>query len=190
VRPTADRVRESLFARLGGLPGARVLDLFAGTGALGFEALSRGAANVVFVERSARVRGVLERNVDRLGLAADCRVMGGEARGAVARLGREGARFDLVLMDPPYASAGSAGVMEALRRAGILAPGGTVVLESSRRHPPGDAAGFEAVDERSYGDTRVVHFRLLPDGSPGPASPLEEVSPGGPHRGPEHEETA
>ena len=102
LRPTSDRVREALFARLGALPGVRVLDLYAGTGALGIEALSRGARSAVFVEREGRTRAVLRGNLGDLGVDAVARVVAGDAPRAVAALGRNGARFDLVLIDPPY----------------------------------------------------------------------------------------
>jgi 16S rRNA (guanine966-N2)-methyltransferase len=173
VRPTADRVRESLFARLGDLEGARVLDLFAGSGALGIEALSRGAESLVCVERSRTVREVLSANLSALELDDRSRVLGGEAVAAVERLARAGERFHLVLLDPPYASEAAAPVLAAIARAGLLAPGGVVVLERSRSHPLPVVSGLEPVDERRYGDTLITQFQL-PAEEPAASSPGPE----------------
>ncbi|MBM4371893.1 MAG: RsmD family RNA methyltransferase, partial [Deltaproteobacteria bacterium] len=102
VRPTADRVREALFSILGSrTEGATVLDLFCGTGALGIEALSRGAARAVFVDGSPRSLAALRRNLDRLGIAG-ARVLHGRVEEALPRVEREGERFGLVFLDPPY----------------------------------------------------------------------------------------
>jgi 16S rRNA (guanine966-N2)-methyltransferase len=158
LRPTADRVRESLFARLGDLEGAAVLDLFAGTGALGIEALSRGAASLVSVERARGAVAVLRANVAALHLNASTRVVVGDAVEAVHRLGRAGARFDLVLADPPYASGTAQRALEALVEAKVLAAGAVVVLERSRSHPSPVVAGLAPMDERRYGETVITRF--------------------------------
>ena len=158
VRPTSDRVRESVFGRLPDLEGARVLDLFAGTGALGIEALSRGAASAAFVERARPALACLEENLAGLGLAERARVVRGAVLPALARLAREGARFDLVLMDPPYGAPDAAPALHALARTGLLAPAGTLVLETSRRHPPDRVPGLALADERLYGDTLVARY--------------------------------
>jgi 16S rRNA (guanine966-N2)-methyltransferase len=162
VRPTADRVRESLFARLGSLAGKRVLDLFAGSGALGFEALSRGAAHVVFADRSSAARVTLCNNAARLGVEAAVEVRRGEALRVLHRLAGH-RTFDLAFLDPPYAS----GVLEAALRAlvagGLLAADALVVAETDRRHLPGPVPGLAAVDERRYGDTVITW--LVPRGS-------------------------
>jgi 16S rRNA (guanine966-N2)-methyltransferase len=159
LRPSGDRVRESLFARLGDLDGAAVLDLFAGTGALGIESLSRGAASLVCVERSRGVAAVLAENLEALGLLSSSRVLSEDVLAAVRRLGRAGERFDLVLLDPPYASGEARGALAALVEAGIAAPGAMVVLERSRSHPVADVPGLELLDERRYGDTVITRFR-------------------------------
>jgi 16S rRNA (guanine966-N2)-methyltransferase len=159
VRPSADRVRESIFATLGPLQGARVLDLYAGSGALGIEALSRGAAEVVFVERAARALEALRRNLTELGLRDRSRVLRSDVQGAIRRLGRRGEHYQLILMDPPYASREAGRAMVVVVEAGILSPAGELVLESSRRHPPGEVAGLERLDERRYGDTVMLRFR-------------------------------
>ena len=157
VRPTADRVRESLFARLPDLAGKRVLDLFAGSGALGFEALSRGAANVVFADRSPAVLATLRDNAERLGVLDAVSLRRGEA-GAVLRRLAGGHPFDLVFLDPPYASDRLAVALAALVSLGLLAGDALVVAESDRRHPPAPVAGLAAVDQRRYGDTLITCF--------------------------------
>ena len=101
VRPSGDRLRESLFARLGSCEGLRVLDLYAGTGTLGIEALSRGALEVIFVERGARSLAALRANLRALDLEGRARVLRGEVRGVLRRQGRVSGAFDLVLLDPP-----------------------------------------------------------------------------------------
>ena len=157
VRPTADRVRESLFGRLGDLAGKRVLDLFAGSGALGFEALSRGAESVVFADRSPLVLATLRKNAERLGVQDVIELRRGEARAVLRRLGG-GHPFDLAFVDPPYASGQLAAALGALVEAALLAPEALVVAESDRRHPPGPVEGLAAIDERRYGDTLITWF--------------------------------
>jgi 16S rRNA (guanine(966)-N(2))-methyltransferase RsmD len=158
VRPTSDRVREAVFARIGDLTGARVLDLYAGTGTLGIEALSRGAARAIFVERAPAALAALRANLETLGLGEASRVLSVDVRTALRRLAREGQRHDLVLVDPPYAAGAVEAVLRAVAEAGILAPEATLVIETSRRHPPGAVPGLARLDERRYGDTLVVRF--------------------------------
>ncbi len=158
VRPSADRVRESLFARLGDLSGKRVLDLYAGSGALGVEAVSRGASAVVFVARSVPVVRVLRRNLSELGLDREVRVVAGDAPAAVRRLAAEGARFDLVLLDPPYAGDQLVRALTALAEADLVAAQGMVVAEHARRHPVPPVSGWVELDVRSYGDTQVTQL--------------------------------
>jgi 16S rRNA (guanine966-N2)-methyltransferase len=158
TRPTADRVRESLFARLGDLAGAAVLDLYAGTGALGIEALSRGASRAVFVDRGRAALASLGANLDELGLTAVGRVLGDDAESAVARLARAGERFEVIFVDPPYAAEQASRVLASVAARELLAPEGTLVLETSWRHPPGDPRGLVRVDERRYGETLVIWY--------------------------------
>lgn len=176
VRPTSDRVREALFALLPDLEGARVLDLYAGTGALGIESLSRGAREAVFVDRSARSLAVLRRNLAELGLEARSRVVRSEVLRRLRGWNRDGTMgsFELVLLDPPYdASAGIPDVLDALAAGPLLAEGAEVVVESAKRNPWTSPGGFERVDERRYGDTVVSIWvrRRSVGGDPGGDGP-------------------
>lgn len=189
VRPTADRVREALFARLGDLDGVRALDLFGGSGSLGIEALSRGASYVVFVERAVPVAAVLQANLDELGIADRSHVVRGDAAGVLRRLAAAGERFDLALLDPPYGEPESANrTLRALATSGILAPRATVVVEASRRHPPQQVEEFEALDERRYGDTVIHRFEYAPVRESAPS--LEPVAATADEERAEDEETA
>ncbi len=167
VRPTADRVREALFARLGCLDGARVLDLYAGTGSLGIEALSRGATRAVFVEREGPVVALLRANLAALGLASRSRVVRGDVTAMLRRLARQGERFDLVLVDPPYASREASLSLGRLAGAGILARGATVVVETSRRDALATPSGLVVVDERRTGGTKITRFAEAAPGAAG-----------------------
>lgn len=158
VRPTSDRVREALFGRLGNLEGVRVLDLYAGSGALGIEAISRGAVEATFVEKEAQTLVVLRENLAKLGIDPIATVARGDVPAVVRRLGRAKERFDLVLIDPPYASDEPTRAFEALVGAAVLSPGAMLVLERDRRHASPQVEGLAAVDERRYGDTVVARF--------------------------------
>jgi len=154
TRPTADRVREALFSALGPLDDARVLDLYAGTGALGIEALSRGAAHVVFVERDRRALDVLRRNLDALRVpAADVDVRPGDARVALRTARVRGDEYDLVFLDPPYRLAPALGTELTAGLAGLLAPGARVVAEMDRRSPL--ELDLPCTLDRRYGDTQI-----------------------------------
>jgi 16S rRNA (guanine966-N2)-methyltransferase len=152
TRPTSDRVREALFSVLGErVEGARVLDLFAGSGALGIEALSRGAAEVTFVDSAPAAIGAIRANLEALGAA-------GEVRRADARRFLGGAppaarKYDLVFLDPPYRLAGRLGSELTAALPAVLAPGAAVVAESDRRAPL--ELGLRILDERRYGDTLI-----------------------------------
>jgi 16S rRNA (guanine966-N2)-methyltransferase len=151
TRPTADRVRQSLFDTLGQrMDGLAVLDLYAGTGALAIEALSRGAASAVLVENDARACAVIFGNLSDLGLQA--RVLRGELPGALDQL--RGEKFDLVFSDPPYSLHAAQATLDAV--GGLLAPGARVVIEMDRREPA--PSGLPLADERKYGDTIVRIF--------------------------------
>ena len=139
TRPTADRVRENLFSmltsRLGSFEDLRVADLFAGSGALGLEALSRGAASATFVENDGRAAAIIKRNAAKLGAEDRVRVLGGSAL-ALPRSDP----FDLILADPPYASGSGSTAIQAVAKAEWLAPGGWISVETARGEAldPGD----------------------------------------------------
>lgn len=154
MRPTTERVREAVFSMLGEIAGARVLDLYCGTGALALEALSRGAAEATLVDTSPELARA---NADALGLGPRCDVVRSDA---VAFLDRAPARsFDLVLCDPPY-GLGPDDLSELDQRLPeVLAPGGCVMVESPTGAPPPAGRGLEPVRERAYGDSLVRIWR-------------------------------
>ncbi|MFQ5513057.1 MAG: 16S rRNA (guanine(966)-N(2))-methyltransferase RsmD [Myxococcota bacterium] len=161
TRPTTDRAREGLFGWLAErVDAAAVLDLFAGTGALGIEALSRGAAHVVFVERSRSVARVLRLNVEELGVGERSRVMVRDVREALASLRRERAGFDLVLADPPYAEdperpGWGRWLLCGAQLEALLSARGWVVVERPRRNEPiAGGPGLALFESRVYGETR------------------------------------
>jgi len=154
TRPTSDRVREALFAMLGPLEGERVLDLFAGSGALAFEALSRGAASAVLVEREWRAADVIRANAAALGLSAEEAVVRRLPAAAAVRTARErGEAYDLVFLDPPYRQAPALGAELAVALAPLLAVGARVVTESDHRLPLD--LPLPISHERRYGDTLI-----------------------------------
>lgn len=152
TRPTPERVREALFSALGDIGGLVVLDLFAGSGALAIEALSRGAARAELVERDRRAASVIAANLTLLGLGDRAHLVAGDASRALEQAAARGALYDLVFIDPPYRRAEQLGPELAERLPALLAPDGRVVCESDRRAPlelDGLTLGFE----RRYGDT-------------------------------------
>ena len=158
TRPTSDRVREALFSVLASVAGAAVLDLYAGTGALGLEALSRGAARAAFVEDDRHALEALRANVGSLGVGNAALVYALRVERAAQVLLRAGP-FDLVFADPPYADLGAAAAaLTALVPA--LAPEARLVLEHARRDPSPTIAGVELVAQRGWGDTAVSIYSL------------------------------
>jgi 16S rRNA (guanine966-N2)-methyltransferase len=158
TRPTAERVREALFSILGPVDGMRVADLYAGSGALGIEALSRGAEHATFVERDSRTADIVRFNLAALGANdfADVAV-----RDVLAWLRAEAgnATFDLVLIDPPYSSAPRLGEPLTELLQDVLAPNATIVTESDKRAPL--ELDLVLWDERTYGDTRIAVHRVF-----------------------------
>jgi 16S rRNA (guanine966-N2)-methyltransferase len=153
TRPTSDRVREALFSILGSVDGLRVLDLYAGSGALGIEALSRGAASAAFVESDRAALDAIRANLAAIGREADAEVAARDALAWLRGASPEPA-FDLVFCDPPYdAAARIAGPLsELLPR--VAGPQALIVTESSKRNPL--ALSLPLADERTYGDTRIA----------------------------------
>lgn len=152
TRPTSDRVREALFSVLGqSVREARVLDLFAGSGALGIEALSRGAATAVFVDHAPRAIEAIRANLAALGIEADVRRT--EARSWLRTASARAEAYDLVFLDPPYRRAGELGRELSEGLAAVLATGARVVTESDRREPL--ELELPLAGERRYGDTII-----------------------------------
>lgn len=159
VRPTTDRVRESLFSVAGPVSGLSVLDLFSGTGAFGIEAISRGASEVVFVEQSWRVVRDLRVRIAALGLSEgeEIQILATDSNRAIRRLARDGpARFDLVFLDPPYEEGDRVGTLDALFPSGLLRPGARVVVEGPKGDPIPPRPGVAVLDVRDYGDTMLT----------------------------------
>ncbi len=167
ARPTQDRVREAVFDILGGrVAGTAVLDLFAGTGAMALEALSRGAASAVLVEADPRVFDVLMRNVESLG-AGGADALLSDYRQALRVLRARGKRFDLVFLDPPYGKGLGSAAAGALVRAGLVGPGAAIVAEEAVRLPDDPfPPGWETTVDRRYGDTRIRVFDVPGGGTP------------------------
>ena len=153
TRPTSDRVREAVFSILGPLDGERVLDLYAGSGALGLEALSRGAGEATLVERDRAALKALRANVEALG--AHAHVIAGDVASFLDSAAMAGGHYDLVFLDPPYRS----GVGRELPLEPVLAPGARVIVESDRRSP--HDLSIPVIDERRYGDT-LIRFHAQP----------------------------
>ena len=156
LRPTSDKLRETLFNILAPrIEGARVVDGYAGTGAIGIEALSRGAAQVTFVERDARAIALIEANLAGCGVTDDYTIRRGDVAAVLPQLGP--AASDLILLDPPYDAAIDAALQAAAR---ALAPGGLIVLEHATRRPPEPSAGLERVRDVVSGDSTLTLFRV------------------------------
>jgi 16S rRNA (guanine966-N2)-methyltransferase len=160
TRPTSDRAREALFDILGpAARGAKVLDAYAGTGALGLEALSRGAAAVLFVESDRVAARAIRDNAERLGVAGRCRTIAGDVLAVLAR-GVPGGPFDLVLADPPYAVADVGPFLRAAHA--VLAPGGTVVVERDRAAAAETAGPLACARSETYGRCRLDFYVPVP----------------------------
>jgi 16S rRNA (guanine966-N2)-methyltransferase len=164
TRPTSDRVREAIFNILAHgisgfrVEGARVMDLFAGTGALGLEAISRGARFCLFVEESAAARGLIRRNADALGVIGQCKIWRRDA----TKLGPCAPQppFDLVFADPPYGKGLGEKALASLMEGGWLAADAVVVLEEAETAEVAAPAALTLLDRRAYGDTQVRFYRL------------------------------
>jgi len=162
TRPTADRVKEALFSIIVSrcdLVGSRILDICAGTGSLGIEALSRGAASCCFVEQDRHVMELLQRNLAKAGLAGRGEYLALDAMKAVNLLSKQGKVFDIVFFDPPYQSNLYLLVPEALNALSLLSARGILIAECSSRSPLADTlGGFARIDRRVYGDTALEFF--------------------------------
>jgi 16S rRNA (guanine966-N2)-methyltransferase len=162
TRPTADRTREALFSmlvsRFGSFQDLRIADLFAGSGALGFEALSRGAAHCTFVEQDRPALDALRSNAAKLGVSVDIRSQ------SVLALGPVPEPFDLILMDPPYGTGAGAVALDKLGRLGWTGPATIISVETSGKETV-DVKGFEIDVQRNYGKARITLLRASQAGS-------------------------
>ena len=160
LRPTSDRVKEAIFDILqNSIQGKRVLDLFAGTGALGIEALSRGAKGAVFVEGSPQSLAVLYKNLDACRLREQAEVLSREAQRGIEILSERGETFDLIFLDPPYGKGLACKALQALPGRSILAPEALIVAEHSPAEALEAIPSLERIDQRRYGSTLVSFFR-------------------------------
>ena len=161
TRPTADRVKESLFNMLNpDLYGCAFLDLFSGSGAIGIEALSRGAQRAVLVDASMECAGIIKQNLEVTKLGENAEIINEDVYAAIERLGRRGDKFDIIFMDPPYAAGYYVPVMEAIKKADILAAEGYIVAESAKGVDFTAAEGFNIFKERKCGPA-VMNFLNL-----------------------------
>jgi 16S rRNA (guanine966-N2)-methyltransferase len=166
TRPTGARVREALFSILGDLTGSRVLDLYAGSGALGIEALSRGADSVVFVEHDRAALECIRENLAEIGISEKARVMPVTVSVALKRVGSEGpSPFDLVFCDPPWEFLDrAANELGRLASSDVLATEARIVLEHDARDSDPSVPGLVAYDRRRWGDTAMSFFRASAEG--------------------------
>ncbi|MDF9408121.1 16S rRNA (guanine(966)-N(2))-methyltransferase RsmD [Pelotomaculum isophthalicicum JI] len=161
VRPTSDRVKEALFNILGSsISGSSFLDLFAGTGNVGIEALSRGADRAVFVEKDIKNIRIIKENLNITGLEVNARLLCLNVNKAIALLGQEGQVYDLIFIDPPYLKDLVSSTLNDIIKNGLLKPGGTIIVESSKKDPmPRDAAAsLRLLRQEKYGDTLLSFY--------------------------------
>jgi 16S rRNA (guanine966-N2)-methyltransferase len=174
TRPTSDRVREALFSALGGVEGERVLDLYAGSGALAIEALSRGAEHATCVERAPSALSALRRNLAELSLEQRCRVVAKPLARALPALLAHGP-YDLLLADPPYEMVADGSLARELgallASEGLLGSGARLVVEHAARDPAPELVRTELQRSRRYGDTCLSFY--LVTRAPGPGGPLQ-----------------
>jgi len=160
IRPTADRVKETLFDILGErVQNARVLDLFAGTGSLGIEALSRGARSVLFVDEAGEAIRLISDNLERTEMGSRAEVWRSNALSALARLKKLGRQFEIVLLDPPYGYGHIESIMRRLRRVRLSSRRGLIVIEHDKRTElPERFGSMQRLDQRRFGDTTVSFY--------------------------------
>ena len=169
TRPTSDRARQAVFnvlehaAWAEGLQEARVMDIYAGSGALGFEAISRGAAFALFVEIDDEARGAIRENADAWGLMGRTRVHRRSATDLGVRPGSAGEAFDIAFLDPPYGKGLGEQALARLAAGGWLADGAVVMFERGSDEPDFEVAGFEKLDARDYGAARVHFLKYAPN---------------------------
>lgn len=162
TRPTSDRVKEALFAIISAYTDdAVVLDLYAGTGALALEALSRGARRAVLVEKSNKSAGIIQKNIQTLDAGQQARLIVTDAMAALRRLAHEGERFSLILLDPPYFKGLADIALERIAELGLFTPDALAVLEFAWQLGVNPVKGWRMKDQRRYGDTGIAFY--VPD---------------------------
>ena len=163
IRPATAQVRKSVFQILGDLTGFKVLDLFAGTGSMGLEALSHGAEEVVFVDSGQASISLLFKNLETLGFLQCSHIIKKSAAAAIALLHQKKVSFDLIFLDPPYDRGLVDSTLQKLASFPLLAPEGRLLIEHSPREKPTFLSGLRKVDERKYGQTFVTFLQRKPD---------------------------
>lgn len=156
IRPALDQVKEAIFNILFDVEGKTVLDLFAGTGSMGIEALSRGAAHCVFVDSSREATALIRENLQRCGLGENAAVFAKNVSVAIEVLGRREEKFDLIFVDPPYLKSLVNPTLEKIADYEILAPDGVIVIEHHPKEPITPPAGLRVSDARKYGQTLIT----------------------------------
>jgi 16S rRNA (guanine(966)-N(2))-methyltransferase RsmD len=166
IRPTSSRVREAIFNLLQDrIDGARVLDLFAGAGALGIEALSRGAISVLFVDSSRTAKKTIEENLKQLEIGEHGQVFCSEVKKTIGALSQSGERFQVIFIDPPYGKGMAEDSLQAIAQGSILSQDGIVLVEHDKREQIDDEYGILRLKtSKRYGDTRVSVFVTVPKG--------------------------
>jgi 16S rRNA (guanine966-N2)-methyltransferase len=161
IRPTADRVKEALFNILGSLEGKSLLDLFAGCGNVGLEALSRGASGSVFVEKDLRLIETIRANLRLLGFEGRAEVIAADVEEGIRRLRKRGERFDVLFADPPYEEGFVTELMTCLEGAELLTENGIIILQHSLREPLRQSVTqpLAVIDQRRYGDTLLSFLK-------------------------------
>lgn len=162
TRPATARVRASIFSRIASrreVEGTRILDIFAGSGSLGLEGLSRGAAYAVFIDAARAATATIERNLQQLDLAGRARVLKLDVARALSQLGASGEKFDLVFVDPPFADDRSAEVLAKLTHLDLLKPDGIVVVRQFHRAPELEMTELERLSVAIIGDHRIAFYR-------------------------------
>ena len=159
VRPALDQVKEAIFNILFNVEGMRVLDLFAGSGSIGIEALSRGASLTVFVEEWDKAVECIYKNLEHTNLASQAKVVKSTVGRAIATLSRKGGEFDLVFVDPPYEKGLVNPTLEELVRSTLLADDATVIVEHHPKEMIGEVKGLTLTDSRKYGQTLVTFLQ-------------------------------
>lgn len=161
IRPVLDQVKEAIFNILWEIEGRRLLDLFAGTGAIGIEALSRGAAHVTFVDQEKEAVQLIRKNLEHCGFTEQGRVLPMTSGAAIAKLEREGATFDLIFVDPPYQQRLIQKTFQKLASSLIVTPATRFVVEHHPKEPIPDIPGLALTDQRKYGQTRISFLKRI-----------------------------